>query len=223
MLFRSLGLPIADFYESLKIIPVAMKKSDLMHKYRHLQDSWERIFSTYGEPSQPLPLREVLLFGVAECDRAKRFPLLLERGDMALAGKFMYLSHDGDRVTLWENQHSSPYRSPFDDAYLDHLSDKSRSLPTPESSFLAWHPGGYRCSIPELDRIVDSCKTLDGVLGAGLTGAGLGGAILALVRSEASDRVIENLKQVIALWNRDEPWVERCHPVAGASVIEWLK
>jgi len=41
---------------------------------------------------------------------------------------------------------------------------------------------GYRCSHPRLDAFVERCRSLPGVLGARLTGAGWGGCCVALVR-----------------------------------------
>lgn len=216
---------LADFYHSLKTVPVSASKEELFRFFPTLTDEWNRIFTIYGEPSEALPLRETLLFGVSECDRARRFPALLEKGDAALAGRFMYISHDGDRVTTWKNGQPTPYRSPYDNDYLDTLAANTHRSPTDETLSPAWQPGGYRCSLPELDRLVDCCKTIDGVLGAGLTGAGLGGAILVLVHSEAAQSVIEKLKIIISLSNNGETqsqgeiFVERCRPVSGASLL----
>lgn len=214
-----LAMPLADFYAALKTVPVSAGKEELIRAYPHLHDTWDRIFSTYGVPLEALSLREALLFGVSECDRARRFPRLLEKSDAVLAGRFMYISHDGDRVTVWNGDRSLPYRSPYEDAYLDELSDRAQQSPDDESLAPAWQPGGYRCSVPELDRLVDRCKSLKGVLGAGITGAGLGGAILVLVRSEAAQDAIGNLKQMILLWHEGEPFVECCQPVSGASMV----
>ncbi len=217
---ESLGMNLSEFYTSLKAVPISVNRDELRRGYPHLQDTWHRIFSTYGEPAESLRLREILLFGVAECDRARRFSRLLEEGQIDRAGQLMYISHDGDRVCQWKGGHPFPFRSPFDNGYLDRLSDEARLRPEDESVSLAWQAGGYRCSVPELDRIVDCCQSLEGVLGAGLTGAGLGGSVLVLVRKEFTPHVIEVLRELIAQWHPGEPWVERCQPVAGASQIQ---
>jgi galactokinase len=51
----------------------------------------------------------------------------------------------------------------------------------------------FENSTPELDALVDLARTLPGVLGARLTGAGFGGAIVALVRRNAANMVKEQL------------------------------
>lgn len=45
--------------------------------------------------------------------------------------------------------------------------------------------GDYEVSAPELDTLVEAARSVSGVYGARLTGAGFGGSILALVRREA--------------------------------------
>jgi galactokinase len=47
----------------------------------------------------------------------------------------------------------------------------------------------YEVSTPELDALVDACCAVPGVLGARLTGAGFGGAIVVLCRRDAVDRL----------------------------------
>lgn len=217
---ESLGMSLSEFYASLKVVPISVNGDDLRRVYPHLQETWHRIFSTYGESAESLRLREILLFGVTECDRARRFSQLLEEGQIDRAGRLMYISHDGDRVSQWKGGRPFPFRSPFDNGYLDRLSQETRLRPEDECLSLAWQAGGYRCSVPELDRIVDCCQSIDGVIGAGLTGAGLGGSVLVLVRKESTPRVIEALRELIAQWHPGEPWVERCQPVAGASQIK---
>ncbi|MGC9327272.1 MAG: hypothetical protein ACP5I1_06540, partial [Candidatus Hinthialibacter sp.] len=150
---------------------------------------------------------------------ARRFIEMMEEKDLAGAGRLMFTSHDGDRVTVWEGKTERPYRSRYDDSYLDELAEKARQSPEDEFVKVAWQPGGYRCSVPEMDRLVDRCKSLEGVYGAGLTGAGLGGAILALTDPSVTAHVIEELTRVIAEWN-EEPFVERCRPAGGASLLE---
>lgn len=217
-----LDLELPEFYHALKSVPVSATRDELNAVYPALQETFGRIVATYGEPRFALPLREALLFGVCECDRAKRFASLLREGNIDEAGALMYVSHDGDRISDWTGGESHPYRSPYDDAWLDRVTMDAGREPENPLFRPAWQPGGYRCSIEELDRLVDCCKTIEGVAGAGLTGAGLGGAILALVKEEVTDTAIETLKQTIAQWKEGEPFVERCRLAGGAALIEIL-
>ncbi|HMK12716.1 MAG TPA: hypothetical protein VK461_14085, partial [Acidimicrobiales bacterium] len=61
----------------------------------------------------------------------------------------------------------------------------------------------YEVSTPELDRWVDTLRSIPGVYGARLTGAGFGGCVVALAEKGAV---------------RDIGWVVR--PVGGATVTE---
>ena len=51
----------------------------------------------------------------------------------------------------------------------------------------------FENSTPELDLLVDLARTLPGVLGARLTGAGFGGAVIALCRRSRADEVVRQL------------------------------
>ncbi|UCE47178.1 MAG: hypothetical protein JSW47_16430, partial [Phycisphaerales bacterium] len=48
-------------------------------------------------------------------------------------------------------------------------------------------------SLPEIDMLVDIALASEGVIGAGLVGAGMGGCIVAVVEQEHAARVIENM------------------------------
>lgn len=220
----SLETDLATLYTAFKAVPVQAAVAGLRRDYPALREKLDWVVATYGEPREPWPLREVLLFGAAECGRARMFPRLIREGQIEAAGELMYISHDGDRITVWNGGKNpcKPYRSPYTDEYFDALAAAARERPGDERLELAYQPGGYRCSAPELDRMVDRCKALEGVAGAGLTGAGLGGAILVLVRPERAAAAEEALRALIAAWHPGEPWVERCRPVAGASRIDAL-
>ena len=57
-------------------------------------------------------------------------------------------------------------------------------------------PGAYRCSIREIDALVDiACRT-PGVLGAQIAGAGLGGCAMVLAESEAVSPLTHRLNRL---------------------------
>ena len=55
-------------------------------------------------------------------------------------------------------------------------------------------PGGFGCSCPELDLLVDICTGFDGVIGARVTGAGMGGCMFAYVHRDAVPEVLREVE-----------------------------
>jgi galactokinase len=78
----------------------------------------------------------------------------------------------------------------------------------------------YEVSTPELDRLVDIAFETDGVAGARLTGAGFGGCVVSLVRS---DRARDAAAEIVDLYaqaagKRADFWISR--PAEGARTGE---
>lgn len=95
----------------------------------------------------------------------------------------------------------------------------SMSVQGTPSSRLYRQPGAYACSCEELDYLVDTARRVPGVLGAGLTGAGLGGCVLVLVEENKADLLIETLKQNYYDKRGLPLGCEICHSVDGASFL----
>lgn len=209
-------------YEILRSVPVSISSEDLRRQLSGRREKVELILGTFGRSPEPYPLREILLFGLSECRRSWIFADLLDRGDVQTLGRLMAISHDGDRVSQTREGRTEAYRSPYDDAYLEQLIRDSRSgeADRVERASLPFQPGGYRCSIPDLDRMVDICTRVEGVAGAGLTGAGLGGCIVVLARDNAVDRLRKTLLREYYRPVGREPFMEVCISVAGAGIIE---
>lgn len=55
--------------------------------------------------------------------------------------------------------------------------------------------GTYSCSTKEIDELCDLLNSTQGVLGSELVGAGLGGCVVALIRKEAADSVIDTVNK----------------------------
>lgn len=213
-----LDMPVPEFYRRLARVPAELTLDEILAVHPECRMEIERVTGTYGRIEDRLPLRETLLFGVFECRRSRVFADWLGAGRAGDAGRLMYVSHDGDRVASWNGGSSAPYRSPYSDEYLMDLAERAERG---EDGALepALQPGGYRCSLPEIDRMVDRCKTLPGVYGAGLTGAGLGGSILILAERGSAGAAADAMRQLTAQWTGGPPLIEICKPAHGAGFL----
>ena len=167
-------------------------------------------------------IRGPVLFGLAETLRAHRFFEALRSNDLERMGMLMRIGHDGDRVM---DTAGRPYTVPTDSAMIREWIARNRSLEE--------CPGAYGASTPALDRAVDTAIQA-GAVGACLTGAGMGGAALALCRKTDADAIRESIARRLAsddfqrLRGHDaQPWpedaaqtaVEENIAVAGAGIL----
>ncbi len=84
---------------------------------------------------------------------------------------------------------------------------------------LQGQPGSYHCSLPEIDRMVHISLQTEGVAGAQLAGAGLGGCMMALVHRDAVSNLVANLTQYYYQPQAKAPTILVCRPVAGSDVL----
>jgi N-acetylgalactosamine kinase len=166
------------------------------------------------------PLRDVALYGLAECERSSRTGALLNGGDAAAVGRMMAVSHDGDRVARWQ-----PGCTDFDNHTTDEricsLIEQALSPGALSSSGAAlWQqPGAYGCSTPKIDLMVDRVTGCPEVIGAQLAGAGLGGCIMILVRDEGIEKVRQVLEAQYYEPEGIEPRLFVCRPSRGSQVL----
>ena len=137
-------------------------------------------------------------------------------------GQLLTKSHDGDRVVNYVDGKSVP----TDDSYPDEVVDaliadlKSGDSDCAELARLWRQPGGYDVSVPEIDLLVDIALATEGVIGAGLVGAGMGGSLVAVVKEENAQQVIDNMAEKY-FTPRDLPLrAEIVSPVAGCAVMD---
>ncbi len=170
----------------LRGIPARISIDDLRTRYNlpDLDSVYEQYFGSVPEGERPreVALRGPLLFGIAESERARIFPELLERGDYLSAGRLMSLGHDGDRKYLSDG---TPYAADTGDDAMDRLIARAEPIHC--------SPGAYGASSRVLDFLVDAARQA-GALGACLTGAGIAGTILALCRREDAQIVAQILR-----------------------------
>jgi N-acetylgalactosamine kinase len=128
-------------------------------------------------------VRDICLYGVTECARAREAVRALQDHNPARFGMLMRVSHDGDRI---RDAKGKPFRWSTSDAAFARLIKKPVPL---------WKPtGGYACSTETIDRIVDTAMKLPGVLGAQMVGAGLGGCVIILAQDGSVGKVLSTFR-----------------------------
>ena len=218
---RTLGVPLSWIYKILLRLP-EQATQDKLQAMLSDEDLYVH-FSNHRPPEDGLyPIRGVVLYGLAECERSRLFADALKAHRIAEIGHLMNVSHDGDRVArLTADGKMRPYHAPTSNGYLLDLIDDLESG-DPERVIraqLQWQPGSYHCSVPEIDRMVDISLLTEGVVGAQLAGAGLGGCMMVLAHSDAVPRLVENLAARYYQPCNKPPSVLLCKPIVGSGVL----
>ncbi len=192
-----LGVDEVQIYRMIKSLPASVSRADILEFLPEREQKIRRVFRSHDEPEQGYHVRQICLYGIAECIRAGMVPQCLRTGDIKTFGEVMSISHDGDRVTKVVDGKRIPTDSSYPDARIDALiSDLKSADPRRVSRARLWRQGGgYNVSLPEIDMLVDIALTAPGVLGAGLVGAGMGGSIVALVEDKHARQLIENMAE----------------------------
>ncbi|GIV15367.1 MAG: hypothetical protein KatS3mg022_0802 [Armatimonadota bacterium] len=212
-----LGVSLAELYRLLAHLPEVVERQHLLQRLP--AERAMPYLGTHDEKLSRYPLRPVVIFGLAECERSRRTASLLQEGRIEVFGQWMNRSHDGDRVACW-NEHGDdhqPFAVDYSDATLQRLAEQAERHPA--DADLVWQPGAYACSTPEIDWMVDVALRMPGVLGAQILGAGLGGCILVLVREDACDALQQALIERYYAPRKLEPEMFVCSPAAGSNII----
>ena len=222
---ENLNVMPSKIYEMLMNLPKSMTPAEVLSVLpESLHEKIKLIMSSSKVP-QSYPIRSVILYGIAECERAKKCSSVLESGNYTEFGKLMNISHNGDRVCMYdENMNEIPYMSDTTDEYLnDLIADlKSENPKKVLESQLEMQPGGYACSAPEIDYMVDISRRVKGVLGTQISGAGFGGCIMILVKDEAVDDLKKSLTEKYYVPRNLEPLITVCTPIKGSSIINQM-
>jgi len=181
----------------VKSLPTSASRAGILELLPEREQKIRRVFRSHDEPQQGYHIRQICLYGIAECIRAEMVPQCLRTGDMRTFGELMSISHNGDRVTELVDGKRVPTDNSYPDARIDALiSDVESGEPGRVSRAALWRQGGgYNVSLPEIDMLVDIALASPGVVGAGLVGAGMGGCIAAVVEKERARQVIENMAE----------------------------
>jgi N-acetylgalactosamine kinase len=221
---EKLCVPPAKIYEVLLRLPETITVAEARRTFAGDAAEWGELAPHLTSPTAPAeyPVRGVMLFGISECQRAKEAVGCLRREDMARFGRMMTMSHDGERrFRARDNLTAEPFSTDVSDAYLQGLMTDlgSGDAARQEQAALANQPGGYRCSTPEIDAIVDiACRT-PGVLGAQIAGAGLGGCAMVLAEAGATAALEERLVRLFYQPKGLPSGVHVCTPAAGSRVV----
>ena len=212
----NLGVPQSTIYRLLSGIPEYMTRAQIFAALPEHKEEIERIMRSHAEP-QRYGIRSTMLYGIAECMRAEKCLDLLKKGDYAALGALMNVSHNGDRV-----QHDGkPYDYSASDSYLMRLIDdlSSEDPVRVERAQIYNQPGGYACSTEVIDDLVDHIIARPGVAGAELSGAGLGGCIIVLVKKRSTDDLLKYLKEYYYDANDLPMGAQVFTPVSGSMAI----
>lgn len=192
-----LGVDEEQIYDIVKSLPDSANRSDILRLVSQHEQEVRHVFRSHDEPEQGYHIRQVCLYGIAECIRADMVPQCLRAGDMKTFGRLVSISHDGDRVTKLVGGKRLPTANSYSAARIDALiADlKSGDQGRMKQARLWRQGGGYNVSLSELDMLVDIALATPGVIGAGLVGAGMGGCIVAVVEDEHAQHVIENMAE----------------------------
>jgi len=155
-----------QIYELLQSLPVRINREELLKQFPGHRDLLKEQFATHLEPEGGYEIQEVATYGIAESERSRMVEDVINKSKIEVFGKLMNISHDGDR-------------------------NRKKTIETKKDLYL--QPGGYDCSVPEIDEMVDMALRA-GACGAQISGAGLGGSIMALVKDENFDRLVEALR-----------------------------
>ncbi|MHB0957442.1 MAG: galactokinase family protein [Pirellulaceae bacterium] len=210
-------------YEILLTLPESMTAEQVRRIFRP-HAAWQTLAPHFErvEPDRVYPVRGVMWFGISECARAKQAADCLAQGDLKELGHLMKISHDGERCfQVTDDLQAVPFSPDISDDRLHALIDDLISWETSRIARAQMYrqPGAYRCSIREIDALVDiACRT-PGVLGAQIAGAGLGGCAMVLVESPAVDDLIERLERLFYTPLGLERGVNVCTPSAGSSLL----
>jgi len=219
---NTLDVSDAEILRIIRSLPESATRQDLIAMMPEKQEEMKNIFRSHNEPRNGYKIRRVCMFGVAECMRADLVIDLLKANDIEGFGRLMTLHHDGDRVARLQRGKMMPEQKDYSDARMDRLIAETGSgdhRPT-EQARVWTQPGGYNVSVPELDMLVDVSLGLDGVVGAELVGAGLGGSMVALVRSDRAEALVEHLADDYYKPRGLPAKAEIVAPVGGADIID---
>ena len=188
------GLALADLYRMLHSLPERASMDDLPRLAPGRRDELAPVMRHYRVDLPDFPLRAVCMYMICEPARGARNREVLEARDEAEMARLLAMAHDGDRVVRWlDDERCEPHDGRVGDDRLDRLAALAER--GDEAAALHRQPGGFGCSCAELDLLVDICNSIDGVIGARVTGAGMGGCMFAYAHRDAVPEALRAVRR----------------------------
>jgi len=208
-----LGVKDADIYQALKLLPENLTRENLQTMVPEKNfKKMEQVFATHNDPGK-YDLRGAALFGIGECIRSEKFADVFSKRDFEGVRQLIKTSHNGDRLFFFDkDEQSSAYTNCYDDTSLDLLTSKK--------AWLMEQPGKYACSTEAIDHLVDIANRIEGVVGAQLAGAGLGGCATIVLKTDVLDELFARLKKDFYSPRGLNFDVHVCSPVAGCDLFK---
>ena len=193
----NLGVDEAEIYRIIKSLPNSASREEILKLLGENQQQIQHIFRSHDEPEEGYKIRQICLYGICECVRAEMVPRCLKTGDMKTLGRLISISHDGDRITKLVDGKRVPTDNSYPDSKMDaFINDlQSGDADRAEEAQLWRQGGGYNVSVEELDILVDIALATQGVVGAGLIGAGMGGSVVVIAEDKYAQQVIDNMAE----------------------------
>ncbi len=221
---ENLGCSVSDIYRYLLKIPQFVTRKQLLNSFPQSMKETVELNMRSHNTKTPYNLRGVLLYGMSEILRSQLCVKLLQENRISEFGDFMKISHEGDRVVKFDdNDNQTVIKDVYSDQTLRRLiGDLSSEEPRRVlDAQLYMQPGSYLCSTPEIDRMVDIAVAIDGVAGAQIAGAGLGGCIMVLVKKNSYNKLKNNLTRHYYKPGGLKPEILLCKTVEGAGLIQF--
>ena len=161
----------AEIYRFLRSLPPVMTQEDIFSRLKDRERSFLDGIRQANEPEGGYHVRDVAAFGLSEAARGRHAGCLLAAGDLEGFAQMMNVSQLGDRVVEVPDGPSRRVKL---------LQDDALSVMAKEGFPIRNIAGDYHVSTANIDRLASLCLGCPGVLGARLSGAGLGGTLIVL-------------------------------------------
>ena len=215
---ENLGISEKEIYEILMAVPLFLPSDKLFEEIpAEFHEKVKKIISSHELP-ESYNVRSALLYGICECERSKVCAEILKNGKIAEFAELMNISHDGDRVSITTENGLVDFDYLTTDEKLSDLIEKSEKG---DKSAALWRQGGgYACSIPGIDSLIDSILKEKGVLSAQISGAGLGGCIMIFCEKAFENDILEFLNETYYKPNNFENGALIVKPIKGSMCLD---